>query len=513
MARGIFTLKQQLQGLQQKAWSGTMSTPAVDYLVVAGGGGGGYIAGGGGAGGLLTGVTPVISGSSITVTVGSGGAGGTGGAAGASGANSVFGAISATGGGSGGSYASTAGALGGSGGGGKNDTGSSFNSIFGQGIFGQGNSGGLSYGASNYLGGGGGGAGTVGLSATSGAAGNGGAGIASAINGTVTTYAGGGGGAADTSGTGSSGGVGGGGAGGVSRGASGGSGTINGVSGTANTGGGGGGYGVSGTGGSGGSGIVIVSYPDTYAAAAATTGSPAVSTSGSGSLTGNSLTASTGRFNYAGQTPFSFGTGDFTIECWAYFTNTSAAANYLIDFRGSSSPTGSVFGIYQNSSGLRYFSGAVGDYGFMGVPTQNVWYSIAATRVSGTVRLFVNGTLNTTFGDSSSYSVGNTAPSIMSSSYYNDYGFNGYVSNFRIIKGTGLYTASYTPSTTPLTAVSGTSLLLNTVSGAYFTDGSANSYSPTVTDTMAWNQASPFATGLGYKNRVYTYTASGTITF
>jgi hypothetical protein len=28
-----------------------------------------------------------------------------------------------------------------------------------------------------------------------------------------------------------------------------------------------------------------------------------------------------------------------------------------------------------------------------------------------------------------------------------------------------------------------------------------------------WNQASPFATGLGYKNRVYTYTGSGTITF
>jgi hypothetical protein len=235
-------------------------------------------------------------------------------------------------------------------------------------------------------------------------------------------------------------------------------------------------------------------------------------------LTGNSLTASTGRFNYAGQTPFSFGTGDFTIEFWAYFTNTSASANYLIDFRGASAPTGSVFGIYQNSSGLRYFSGAVGDYGFFAVqstvPTQNVWYSVAVTRVSGTVRLFVNGTLNTTFTDSSSYSVGATGPSVMSSNYYNDYGFNGYVSNFRIIKGTGLYTASYTPSTTPLTAVSGTSLLLNTVSGAYFADSSVNSYSPTtVTNTMAWNQASPFATGLGYKNRVYTYTSSGTITF
>ena len=494
------------------------STPAVDYLVVAGGGGGGYIGGGGGAGGLLQGSVPVAAGSAITVTVGSGGAGAAS-AAGASGTDSVFGAIFATGGGGGGSTATSSGSSGGSGGGSNNASGGSpyVNGVVGQGIFGQGNAGGQAYASGVYQGGGGGGAGTIGLTASSGSGGNGGAGISSAISGTVTLYAGGGGGPSDSGGIGGSGGVGGGGAGGVSRGSTGGSGTINGAAGSTNTGGGGGGYGVSGTGGTGGSGIVILSYPDIYAGAAATTGSPTVSTSGSGSLTGNSLTASTGRFKYAGQTPFSFGTGDFTIEFWAYFTNTSASANYLIDFRGASAPTGSVFGIYQNSSGLRYFSSAVGDYGFFAVqstlPTQNVWYSIAATRVSGTVRLFVNGTLNTTFTDSFSYSVGDTGPSIMSSSYYNDYGFNGYVSNFRIIKGTGLYTASYTPSTVPLTAVSGTSLLLNTVSGAYFADSSTNSYNPTVTNTMAWNQLSPFATGLGYKNRVYTYTGSGTITF
>jgi hypothetical protein len=65
----------------------------------------------------------------------------------------------------------------------------------------------------------------------------------------------------------------------------------------------------------------------------------------------------------------------------------------------------------------------------------------------------------------------------------------------------------------PLTAVSGTSLLLNTVSGAYLTDSSVNAHTPSVTNTMAWNQTSPFATGLGYKNRVYTWTQSGTVTF
>jgi hypothetical protein len=517
MPRGLFTLKQQLQGVEQSAWNTTINPlkpPAVDYLVVAGGGGGARTntngdsegGGGGGAGGLLAGFSGV-TGSSITVTIGAGGAGATSSNTnGSVGQNSVFGSITSSGGGFGGAVGTTGGSGGSGGGGGAGVTGGGA----GSGTAGQGSNGGTGGNSSRAAGGGGAGsAGQSGTAASTSPAtgGFGGAGIASAINGTVTPYAGGGGGGSYTNG--GAGGTGGGGGGGNSNGA--------GTAGTVNTGGGGGGGSRDGNGGTGGSGIVIVSYPDIYAAAASTTGSPTVSTSGSGSLTGNSLTASTGRFNYAGQTPFSFGTGDFTIEFWAYFTNTSAAANYLIDFRGASAPTGSVFGIYQNSSGLRYFSSAVGDYGFFAVqstlPTQNVWYSVAVTRVSGTVRLFVDGTLNTTFTDSSSYSVGNTGPSVMSSSYYNDYGFNGYVSNFRIIKGTGLYTASYTPSTVPLTAVSGTSLLLNTVSGAYFADSSANSYSPTVTNTMAWNQASPFATGLGYKNRVYTYTGSGTITF
>ena len=52
------------------------------------------------------------------------------------------------------------------------------------------------------------------------------------------------------------------------------------TSGAANTGGGGGGLSGSGTSGSGGSGIVIIRYPDTYPAAASTTGSPTITVSG-----------------------------------------------------------------------------------------------------------------------------------------------------------------------------------------------------------------------------------------
>jgi hypothetical protein len=54
------------------------------------------------------------------------------------------------------------------------------------------------------------------------------------------------------------------------------------VSGTANTGGGGGGAGNISpyNGAAGGSGVVIIRYPDTYAAATSTTGSPTITVTG-----------------------------------------------------------------------------------------------------------------------------------------------------------------------------------------------------------------------------------------
>ena len=259
MASGLFNLKQQLQGLIQGAWSGTSTFTApkyLEYLVVAGGGAGGGASGttsgmgGGGGGGLLQGIQSITVGTSITVTVGSGGTGGA--STGGSGLNSVFGTITALGGGGGGTFSAT-GTSGGSGGAASGDG----VRAGAQGTFGQGNAGGSS---TNNTGGGGGGAGTVGLNSVGGGGpgSNGGAGIASSISGIVTTYAGGGGGAYYTgsSSTNGLGGVGGGGNSGYV-------GSLNGVAGTSNTGGGGGGACTNpgiGSGGNGGSGIVIVRY-------------------------------------------------------------------------------------------------------------------------------------------------------------------------------------------------------------------------------------------------------------
>ena len=511
MTQGVFTMAQQLQGQVRKTWGGSMSTPYVEYLVVAGGGGGGggYQAGGGGAGGLLQGIVPVTNGSSLTVTVGAAGTAGPSSttANGGNGGNSVFGNITAIGGGGAGSYGttapSTAGSTGASGGsGGGMGLINSLAGTFGQGTFGQGNAGGTIAGGyvAPYAGSGGGGAGTVGLTGGATLA-NGGAGIASGISGTVTAYAGGGAGGS-YSGGGGAGGVGGGGNGSQSA---------NATNGSTNTGGGGGGSGVTGyIGGAGGSGIVIISYPDTYNAPTTLTGTYTASTSGSGSVY---FTGTTNQgLVYTNLSSLSSISGNFTLEYWMYPTSYGSYPTTVSSYPTTPAiyvahqfgPSGSsTFGI-STSRGSSSFTANL-----------NTWYHVAMVRSGSTITNYVNGIsvgsyASTDVFNFSTLAVGNYTTTASSYTFY------GNISNLRIVTS-ALYTSNFTPSTTPLTAISGTGMLINTVSGAPFVDSSTNMASVALLSSSVasptWNQSSPFATGLGYKNRVYTWTGSGTVTF
>lgn len=253
----------------------------IEYLVVAGGGAGGHGAsggargGGGGAGGFLTGSTFFSLSNTYTITVGAGGVAGypnePNNGANSSITGTGFSTLLSYGGGAGGSYNGSDIRLaknGGSGGGALAGVGLQNNTI-GKGVYPgstfinaarQGYDG----GSNPDIGGGGGGSAEPG---NTDGTGQGGDGTESSISGVATYYAGGGGGANSNSG-----GLGGGGNGSSPAGT--------GVTGTQNTGGAGGGGGAGGVGGSGGSGIVIVRYPDSYAAASSTTGSPTVTVSG-----------------------------------------------------------------------------------------------------------------------------------------------------------------------------------------------------------------------------------------
>ena len=497
MAIGIFTLRQQLRGLLSKNWTGTIKTPYVEYLVV--GGGGGATNSGAGAGGLLTGLLPVTAGTSITVTVGGGGAGGTiNTAAGTQGGDSVLGPIRANGGARS-NISDAATFSGGSGAGAPSTSTSIFPS--GQGIAGQGNAGGAnSFSSTPYPSGGGGGAGTVGLNASASAPGNGGAGIASSISGTVTPYAGGGGGGMFGTGTASVGGVGGGGVGGASGGGNGGAGQDN------TGGGGGGGVNSPNTGGAGGSGIVIISYPDIYAPLT-TTGSPTVSTSGSGSI---SFNGSSQYLSVASNTAFSF-PADFTFECWVYLT-TATGTKTIFTNRSSVGAAGIAWVAQSGSAALSIYTNSAFSAVSSTALSLNTWTHVALTRSGSTITQWLNGVSVATVTNSSAFTEAQCYVGANNSAVEF---WPGYITNLRILKGTALYTSTFTPPTAPLSVITNTSLLLSSISGAPFSDSSTNGFAPNSSSAVAptWNQSSPFATGLGYKNRVYSWTTTGSGTF
>ena len=174
---------------------------------------------------------------------------------------------------------------------------------------------------------------------------------------------------------------------------------------------------------------------------------------------------------------YAFGTGDFTVEAWVNFNSIAGAITPICQSDAVGSSTGDKWW-FGYSAGALYFACHQGGTPFASIPftpTLNTWYNVAVTRSSGTMRLFINGVSGTVTngnGGFSGYTLGQNGMSVgaMSSPFY----LSGYLSDVRLVKGTALYTATYSVPTTPLTAVSGTSLLLNyTNAGLY--DARANS--------------------------------------
>jgi hypothetical protein len=161
---------------------------------------------------------------------------------------------------------------------------------------------------------------------------------------------------------------------------------------------------------------------------------------------------------------FSFGTGDFTIECWIYLT--SATGDYRTIF-GLSYSGGGVGIRFGNSAAynslLQFFTigqTAAQVYSVNKSQSQllNSWNHIAFTRTGTTCRAFVNGIQenvgsglnvssfpNASFTDSTNI-INNSAVLI---GYGDAVGteFIGYIDELRITKGVARYTTNFTPQT------------------------------------------------------------------
>ena len=183
--------------------------------------------------------------------------------------------------------------------------------------------------------------------------------------------------------------------------------------------------------------------------------------------------------------------GTWTVEMWCYWT-TGGTQTTIVSFNNGSN---SGINLWKNTSNQ-----LVADDGVNGVvamstvtPTINAWNHIAFVRVGTTTSGYVNGVLAGT----TTYTPGTT--SAVSVGRYNGspfYYFPGYISNLRVVNGTAVYTAAFTPPQAILPSITNTSLLLNATDSANFIrDNGPNNLTVTNNGTATWIDTGPFNQG------------------
>jgi hypothetical protein len=199
---------------------------------------------------------------------------------------------------------------------------------------------------------------------------------------------------------------------------------------------------------------------------------------------------------------------DFTFEAWVYVTATPGVTNAHIMGLQEYGTNGdwilSITSSLQLSLWVLTDQGSVPYPGYTNTARSiplNSWTHIAATR-SGTgsnnLKLFVNGTGQAFSTNSTLVGAGNYNFSLGADQNGDESNFTGYISNMRIVKGTGLYTSNFVPPAAPaLPTTANTSLLLNfTNSGVV--DATGRNVLETLNDARVTTSLSKYGSGSYY---------------
>lgn len=161
------------------------------------------------------------------------------------------------------------------------------------------------------------------------------------------------------------------------------------------------------------------------------------------------LGSTTSYVSFPGQNSVALGTGDYTIE-WFQYQTVSTTWPRIFWYGTSPSLGVSLEGYYYVWPSVN----AMASYGTI----LNTWIHFALVRISGKLYLYKNGILissasgvaNTTniTDASSTFYIGTKAASGLSGEQ-----FAGYITNFRIVKGLGVYTGNFTTPTSALNAI------------------------------------------------------------
>ena len=147
---------------------------------------------------------------------------------------------------------------------------------------------------------------------------------------------------------------------------------------------------------------------------------------------------------------------DFTVEFWLYYTggngykffwnNNSLSGDYI----GYGLNTGTLNPWIWNDANVITTSTAIKTY---------TWQHHAVVRNGNTLSIYLDGKSIGSTTDTTNFGSGNQPFHIGWNGINNQQNTIGYIQDMRVVKGTAVYTADFTPPTQPLTAISGTQLL------------------------------------------------------
>ncbi|MDA9993235.1 LamG domain-containing protein [bacterium] len=190
-----------------------------------------------------------------------------------------------------------------------------------------------------------------------------------------------------------------------------------------------------------------------------------------------------------------FGSGDFTLEMWYKGTDTDQYAT--LTAKGTGGFTSGDWSLMMNAAVAGDIALYVYDYS-VSAPmlitgdvsaSDNAWVHIAVVRSGNDWNLYVNG-VSEAYVDSS-ITISDTSSLVLIGADHS-YGrhLSGFISDYRIVKGTAVYTATFTPPIERLEAITNTSLL--TCHLPYISDGSINNHTITSNGNVTTQPFSPY---------------------
>ena len=196
---------------------------------------------------------------------------------------------------------------------------------------------------------------------------------------------------------------------------------------------------------------------------------------------------------------FTFGTGDYTVECFVFFTGNDTTSGGIFQTANSGTTTAPAMALRDTTGLTIYTSSGQKITGNNGTFALGVWYHLAFVRASSVIKVYKDGSLVT--WDDGTTSVTDTTnitgTGFAIGRYYsNDYTLDGYISNFRVTKS-AVYTGAFSKPTTPLTDITNTVLL--TCRNNRFMDASSEANTVSIgAGTPKIKPFSPFAPNSSY---------------